>query len=317
MKKFCLIGAAGYIAPRHLKAIKDVGGELIAAMDVNDSVGILDGYFPNAKFFSSFELLDAYVNSELPKQARPDYVSVASPNFLHFAHIQWALRSGAQVICEKPLVIDPSHIDTLARVERESGQSIYSVLQLRHHPVVQNLRKGLAGLPSGKKVDVDLMYVTSRGQWYQQSWKARDQESGGILFNIGIHFFDMLHFVFGDLLNDEVHLRSEARSAGYLEYQFANVRWFLSLDAADLPREAREAGSRTHRAIIVDGVAQEFSEGFTDLHASVYQAVMAGRGDGLNQARHAIEVVHGIKTASVVSPTSCDQRVHPQLCMGL
>lgn len=298
VERFTLLGAAGYIAPRHMKAIRDVGGELLAAMDVNDSVGILDSHFPDAQFFTQFEQMEAFVDAQR-RSGRPiDYVAIASPNHLHDAHMRFALRAGADAICEKPLVLNPADIDELQALERESGRRINTILQLRLHPSIIALRERVASLPSDRKVDVDLTYITSRGNWYLKSWKGLTEKSGGIATNIGVHFFDMLHFVYGALQQNVVHLNTPYKAAGYLEYERARVRWFLSIDVNDVPESERAKGKRTFRAVLADGEEVEFSDGFTELHTRIYEEVLAGRGFGVEENRVAIETVAHIRSAS-------------------
>ena len=299
MKKFALIGAAGYIAPRHMKAIRDTGNELVAAMDVNDSVGIIDSHFPDAEFFTDFEMLDAFASAER-RAGRPlDFVSIASPNFLHSAHMQWALRSGSHAICEKPLVLHPEQIDELKAIEADTGRKIYTILQLRLHPAILALRDRVSQTPDGEKVDVDLTYVTSRGNWYLKSWKGAVEKSGGIATNIGVHFYDMLHFVYGKVHENIVHLNTPMKAAGYLEYERARVRWFLSLDESDVPAEERAKGKRTYRAVIAGGENLEFSDGFTELHTKIYQDILSGGGFGVEDNRGAIETVSTIRNAPI------------------
>lgn len=308
MKKFALVGAAGYIAPRHMKAIRDTGNDLVAAMDVNDSVGVIDSHFPDAQFFTDFEMFDAHVNSERRAGRGLDYVSITSPNFLHSAHMQWALRAGADAICEKPLVLHPEQIDDLKAIESDTGRKINTILQLRLHPAIIALRDRMAVMPSDRKVDVDLTYITSRGNWYLKSWKGFTEKSGGIATNIGVHFYDMLHFVYGALQENIVHLSTPTKAAGYLEYERARVRWFLSLDVNDVPTLERAKGKRTYRAVVADGEDIEFSEGFTELHTRIYEEVLAGRGFGVEENRVAIETVEQIRNA-VLSPAS--DLMHP------
>ena len=308
MKRFALIGAAGYIAPRHMKAIKDTGNTLVAAMDTNDSVGILDSHFPDAQFFTQFEQFDAHVDSER-RAGRPlDYVAIASPNFLHDAHMRYALRAGADVICEKPLVLNPQDIDGLQALERDTGHKINTILQLRLHPAILALKERVASMPEDRKVDVDLTYITSRGNWYLKSWKGFTEKSGGIATNIGVHFFDMLHFVYGALQENIVHLNTPTKAAGYLEYERARVRWFLSLDVNDVPENERANGKRTYRAVVANGENIEFSEGFTELHTRIYEEVLAGRGFAVEENRVAIETVAHIRNAAL-SPVS--DKTHP------
>lgn len=299
MKNFALIGAAGYIAPRHMKAIRDTGNELVAAMDVNDSVGIIDNHFPEAQFFTDFELFDAHVNAERRGGRGLDYVSIASPNFLHSAHMQWALRAGSDAICEKPLVLQPEQIDELKAIEADTGRKIHTILQLRLHPAILALRDRVAQMPSGEKVDVDLTYITSRGNWYLKSWKGLTEKSGGIATNIGVHFYDMLHFVYGAVQEVIVHLNTPTKAAGYLEYERARVRWFLSLDFNDVPEGERAKGKRTFRAVIANGENIEFSDGFTELHTKIYEDILSGGGFGVEDNRTAIETVSTIRTAPI------------------
>ncbi|MEA3053665.1 MAG: UDP-N-acetyl-2-amino-2-deoxyglucuronate dehydrogenase [Sphingomonadales bacterium] len=311
-KNFALIGAAGYIASRHMAAIRDVGCKLVAALDPNDSVGIIDSYFPEAHFFTEFERFDRHID-KLHRRAdaeRLDYVSICSPNYLHDSHIRFALRSGADVVCEKPVVLNPWNIDGLSEIERDTGRRVNTILQLRVHPAITALRDKVEAAPPGAKWDVELTYITSRGRWYLQSWKGDERKSGGIATNIGVHFFDMLHFIFGRLQDNRVHLSTELKAAGYLEYEHARVRWFLSIDAGDLPREAAAAGQRTYRSITANGEEIEFSGGFADLHTRSYEEILAGRGFGLDENRTAIETVAAIRTAEL-SPLRGDY--HPFL----
>lgn len=313
MKKFALIGAAGYIAPRHMKAMKDTGNELVAAMDINDSVGILDSHFPDAHFFTEFEQFDAFVDSERRAGRALDYVAIASPNYLHDAHMRFALRAGADAICEKPLVLNPEDIDRLQDLERDTGRKINTILQLRLHPAIISLKERVAAMTPDRKVDVDLTYITSRGNWYLKSWKGLTDKSGGIATNIGVHFFDMLHFVYGDLQENIVHLSTPTKAAGYLEYQRARVRWFLSLDVNDVPETELAKGKRTHRAVVADGEDIEFSDGFTELHTRIYEEVLAGRGFGLEDNRAAIETVSRIRLANITGKNSLS---HPFLAIA-
>ena len=299
MKNFVLIGAAGYIAPRHMKAIRDTGYELVSAMDVNDSVGIIDSHFPEAQFFTDFELFDAHVNAERRAGRGLDYVSIASPNFLHSAHMQWALRAGSDAICEKPLVLHPEQIDELKAIEADTGRKIHTILQLRLHPAILALRDRVAKMPTGEKADVDLTYITSRGNWYLKSWKGLTEKSGGIATNIGVHFYDMLHFVYGKVQENIVHLNTPTKAAGYLEYEHARVRWFLSLDVNDVPAEERAQGKRTYRAVVASGENLEFSDGFTELHTRIYEDILSGGGFGVEEHRVAIETVSTIRNAPI------------------
>lgn len=294
MKKFGLIGAGGYIAPRHMKAIADTGNDLVAAMDVYDAVGILDSHFPNARFFTEFEHFDSFVDAEKRAGRGLDYISIASPNYLHKAHMGFAMRAGADAICEKPLVLEPSDIDALRALEQETGRTVNTILQLRLHPAIIALRE--RALSQGK-VDVDLTYITSRGPWYLESWKGVTGKSGGIASNIGVHFFDMLHFVYGELQQNIIHLSTPTKAAGYLEYERARVRWFLSVDVNDVPEIERAQGKRTYRAVVANGENVEFSDGFTELHTRSYEEILAGRGFGLEENRVAIETVAHIRNA--------------------
>ena len=299
MKTFALIGAAGYIAPRHMKAIKDTGNTLVAAYDPNDSVGILDSHFPDAEFFTEFERFDRHIDKlkRATDEKQIHYVSIASPNYLHDSHMRFALRSGADAICEKPLVLNPWNIDGLKEIETDTGKKISTILQLRLHPAIIALKEKVAASPANKKFDLDLTYITSRGHWYLQSWKGDTKKSGGIATNIGVHFYDMLHFVFGKLQDNQVHHCAETKAAGCLEYEKARVRWFLSVDVNDVPAEQRLKGQRTYRSITLNGEEIEFSEGFTDLHTRSYEEILAGRGFGLEENRVAIETVATIRNA--------------------
>ena len=301
MKKFALIGAAGYIAPRHMAAIKDTGNDLVAALDPNDSVGVIDSYFPRANFFTEFENFDRYVDQlhRVKSADVIDYVTICSPNYLHEPHMRFALRLGADAICEKPLVLHPEEITRLQSIESETGRKVHTILQLRLHPSILALKQKIGLQVSAHKHEVDLTYITSRGRWYLQSWKGRDDKSGGLATNIGVHFFDMLHFVFGELQDNFVHLRTPTRSAGYLEYERARVRWFLSVEYDDVPPLQRDNGQRTFRSITVDGEAIEFSGGFTDLHTRSYEEILAGNGFPLEDNRTAIEAVSYIRDADV------------------
>lgn len=309
MKRFALIGAAGYIAPRHMVAIRQTGNDLVAAFDPNDSVGIIDSHFPDADFFIEFERFDRHIDKLRRQGKGVDYVSICSPNYLHDSHMRFALRSGADAICEKPIVLNPWNIDGLQEIEVDSGRNIWTILQLRLHPSILGLRERVAQSPDGK-FDVELTYITSRGNWYLQSWKGDDKKSGGIATNIGVHFFDMLGFVFGPLKENEVHLREPVRAAGYLEYERARVRWFLSVDANDLPDAAKAQNQRTFRSINVSGQETEFSGGFTELHNQSYMAILEGKGFGLEENRAAIEAVSEIRTKSLIRNRD---RVHPMV----
>lgn len=304
---FALIGAAGFIAPRHMRAIQATGNRLVAALDTSDSVGIIDSYFPESAFFTEFERFDRHVDKLARETAaeKVDYVSICSPNYLHDSHIRFALRSDADAICEKPLVLNPWNIDGLIDAEQNSGRKVSTILQLRLHPAIVALRDRIAAEPAGTgKHEVDLTYITSRGRWYLYSWKGDEKKSGGIATNIGVHFFDMLHFVFGALQENRVHLNEEQRAAGYLEYEKARVRWFLSVAAEDLPDAQRKADQRTYRSIAIDGEEVEFSGGFTDLHTRSYELILEGQGFGLEESRCAIRTVSEIRSARPLGAVS-------------
>jgi len=301
MKRFGLIGAAGYIAPRHMKAIKETGNDLVAALDINDSVGIIDSHYPEAEFFTEFERFDRHVDKIKREGNGLDYIAIASPNYLHDSHMRFALRSGANAICEKPIVLNPWNIDGLLEIEKETGNKVHTILQLRLHPSIIALKEKISSQPKDKKHEVDLTYITSRGHWYLQSWKGDVKKSGGIATNIGVHFYDMLHFLFGELQENQVHLREDTKSSGYLEYEHARVRWFLSVDYQDVPNNIKETGQRTFRSITVDGDEIEFSGGFTDLHTVSYKEILAGRGFGLEENRVAIETVANIRNAGIIT----------------
>jgi len=301
MKNFALVGAAGYIAPRHLKAIRDTQNNLIAAVDKHDCVGVMDAFFPKAAFFVEFERFDRHVEKlRREKDTKLDYVSICTPNFMHDAHIRFALRAGADAICEKPLVLNPWNIDALAEIEKETGKKIYNVLQLRLHKTIIDFRDKMQALRGDKKIDVDLTYITSRGNWYYASWKGDISKSGGIATNIGVHFFDMLNWVFGDIQDSQVHVHTHDRASGYLEFEHARVRWFLSINADTLPADVAAKGQRTYRSIKIGGEELEFSEGFTELHTETYKDILSGGGYGLEDARTAVEIVHGIRNSTPV-----------------
>jgi UDP-N-acetyl-2-amino-2-deoxyglucuronate dehydrogenase len=308
MKNFALIGASGYIAPRHLKAIKDTNNNLIAALDKFDSVGIMDSYFPRADFFVEPELFDRHLEKLKHNNINLDYVSVCTPNYLHDSHIRMALRRGADAICEKPLVLNPWNIDALQEIEKESGQRIWNILQLRLHESIINLREKVAAAPKDKIFDVDLTYLTSRGNWYYTSWKGNQSKSGGIATNIGVHFYDMLSWIFGNVKENIVHVHTHDRASGYLEFDRARVRWFLSINENLLPDEVKAKGQRTYRSITIEEEELEFSGGFTDLHTKVYKDIMQGKGYGLDDARQAIEIVHNIRHAK---PIGLKGNYHP------
>jgi UDP-N-acetyl-2-amino-2-deoxyglucuronate dehydrogenase len=294
MKNFALIGAAGFIAPRHLKAIKETGNNLIAAVDKFDSVGIMDSYFPDCHFFTEFERFDRHIEKIKLKGTPLDYVSVCSPNYLHDAHIRFGLRQGATVICEKPIVLNPWNIDALLEKEKETGQRVYTILQLRLHPSIIALRDKVAASPTTFR-EMDLRYITSRGRWYHTSWKGEISKSGGIATNIGVHFFDMLCWIFGDVKSIEVLLHTSDTAEGILHFEHARVKWFLSINENTIPDETRAAGKRTFRKITIDGDAFEFSEGFTDLHTRSYEEILKGNGFGLEDTRKSIEIVAAIR----------------------
>ena len=309
---FALTGAAGYVAPRHLKAIKDTGNKLVCAVDPNDSVGILDSYFKDAWFFTEFERFDRHVEKlrRSNQDNRIHYLSICSPNYLHDAHARFALRVGADAICEKPLVLNPWNIDALQELEQEFGQRVYTVLQLRVHPALIALKEKFAKEKSKTKKEINLTYITSRGAWYLVSWKGQLERSGGLASNIGIHFFDLLIWLFGDVQKSEVHVAGPTKTGGFIELENARVKWLLSIDRNDLPKEATDAGKPTYRSITVDGEEIEFSGGFTDLHTVIYQETLAGRGFGLEDARASIVLAHDIRNAK---PVGIKDGAHPFL----
>lgn len=310
MKRFALIGAGGYIAPRHLKAIKETGNELVVAMDINDSVGIMDSYFPEAEFFTEFEEFEAFVEDQKMQGHKLDYVSICSPNYLHTPHMKYALKNGIDVICEKPLALTSKDLDILTEYEMQYGAKVNSILQLRLHPSIIALRQKVQFASADKIFDVDLTYLTSRGKWYLKSWKGVDKKSGGVATNIGVHFYDMLHFIFGKVLKNEVYYRDEQTTSGYLEYERARVRWFLSVNAKNLPENAIQGEKLTYRSITIEGEELEFSGGFTDLHTQNYQLVLEGKGFGIENNRAAIETVEVIRTAPIIENP---QYPHPLL----
>jgi UDP-N-acetyl-2-amino-2-deoxyglucuronate dehydrogenase len=295
MKRFALIGAAGYIAPRHMKAIKDTGNNLVAAFDPYDGVGIMDSHFPDADFFTEFERFDRHID-KLRRQGNPiDFVSICSPNYLHDAHIRFGLKSGCDVICEKPLVLNPWNIDSLEEIEKETGKKIFTILQLRLHPSIIALREKVKNSPKDKVFNVDLKYITSRGKWYHRSWKGEIQKSGGIATNIGVHFFDMLTWVFGDVKENNVTRHSDDIAEGNLVLEKANVNWFLSIDYDQIPENIRLQGKRTFRTLNMEGEEIEFSDGFTELHTHSYQNILNGVGFGVTETKKAIEIVSAIR----------------------
>lgn len=308
MKNFAIIGVGGYVAPRHLKAIKDTGNNLVSAYDKSDSVGILDSYFPQASFFTEQELFDRHNTRLQEKGIKLDYVSVCTPNYLHDAHTRYGLRLGSDVICEKPVVLNPWNIDALEKVEEETGHKAYTILQLRLHDSITALKKKVDEGPKDKIYDIDLTYITSRGYWYYTSWKGNVNKSGGVATNIGIHFYDMLSWIFGPVKSNIVHLASHDRVAGYLELERAHVRYFLSINADTLPEEAVKIGKRTFRAITIDGEQFEFSEGFTELHTLSYQKILAGEGFRISEARNCIQIVYDIRN---MKPIGLKGDYHP------
>ena len=309
MKNFALIGASGYIAPRHLKAIKDTDSNLLAALDRFDSVGIMDSYFPDAAFFVETERFDRHIEKlKYDKGIELDYVSICTPNYLHDAHIRMALRRGADAICEKPLVLNPWNLDALANMEKESGQRVWNILQLRLHQSIIDLKKKVDAAPKNKVFNIDLTYLTSRGNWYYTSWKGDYSKSGGIATNIGVHFYDMLSWIFGDVKENIVHVQTHDRASGYLEFERARVRWFLSINYELIPQEIIAKGQRTYRSITIEGEELEFSGGFSDLHTKVYEGVLEGNGYGLEDARQAIEIVHTIRNSK---PIGLKGEFHP------
>jgi UDP-N-acetyl-2-amino-2-deoxyglucuronate dehydrogenase len=293
---FGLIGAAGYIAPRHMKAIKETGNNLVAALDPYDGMGIIDSYFPQADFFTEPERFDRHLD-KLRRSGKDkiDYLSICSPNYLHDAHIRMALRNDAHAICEKPLVLNPWNVDALRQIEQEAGRKIYTILQLRHHPSIIDLKEKIESSPRDKIYAIDLTYITSRGNWYYRSWKGDMEKSGGVATNIGVHFFDMLTWIFGKCTENTVHQNKPDRASGFLRLKKASVKWFLSINSETLPDAVKAKGQTTYRSITVDGEEIEFSGGFTDLHSVSYQKILNGEGFGLEDARGSIEIVHEIR----------------------
>ncbi|MFO7615989.1 MAG: Gfo/Idh/MocA family oxidoreductase, partial [Bacteroidales bacterium] len=304
-------GAGGYIAVRHLKAIKETGNQLVCALDKNDSVGILDSYFPDARFFVEFERFDRHVDKIAgDASTKVDYVSICSPNYLHDAHIRFALRNRADAICEKPLVLNPWNVEALMRDEERYPNHIYTILQLRLHPAIVALKKRIDEGPADRVYDIDLNYITSRGNWYHASWKADLTKSGGIATNIGVHFFDMLAWIFGDVEQNIVHLHTDSRAAGFLLLKRARVRWFLSINSEDLPGTRDQKAIRTHRSIRIDGEEVEFSDGFTELHTKSYEEILAGKGFGVDETATSINIVHQIRNRV---PLGLKGDYHPML----
>lgn len=309
MKNFAIIGIGGYVAIRHLRAIKETKNNLLVALDKFDSVGIIDSYFPNASFFVEFERFDRHIEKlKRTEKVNLDYISICTPNYLHDSHIRMALRSGANAICEKPLVLNPWNLDALANIENEYERKVNTILQLRLHPSIIELKEKIKHGPRNKIYDVDLTYLTSRGNWYYTSWKGDISKSGGIASNIGIHFFDMLSWVFGNLKENKVHLHTHDRAAGYLEFEKARVRWFLSINYDILPKEIKDKGQSTYRSITVDGEEIEFSDGFFDLHTKSYDNIIKGNGFGLEDARESINIVHEIRNKEI---SSLNNDYHP------
>ena len=301
MKNFALIGAAGYIAPRHMEAISVNNGNLIAAIDPNDSVGIIDRYFPKAAFFTEIERFDRHLEKLRISSSsdRVDYISICSPNYLHDAHIRLALRIGADAICEKPLALTPWNLDALSALEKDTGKRVFNILQLREHSDIIKLKSKVEESPQKTKAKIDLAYITRRGRWYDYSWKGVPEKSGGVAANIGVHFFDMLIWVFGKVQSHQLHLKTARKMAGSIELENASVRWFLSVDEEDLPEEAIAAGKPAYRSITIDNEEIEFSGGFTDLHNIVYKSIINGEGYGIADARPSIELVHQINSQDI------------------
>ena len=313
MKNFALIGVGGYIAVRHLKAIKETGNDLIASLDPNDSVGIIDSYFPESPFFVEFERFDRHIEKLRRNHISTDFVSICSPNYLHDAHIRFALRVGADAICEKPLVLNPWNVDALGEIEKEYGRKIYNILQLRLHPSIIDLKKKISEGPKDKIYDIELTYITSRGKWYYISWKGDVQKSGGIATNIGVHFFDMLTWIFGPVKQNVVNIMQTDKASGFLELENAKVKWFLSLDYDDIPQTVKASGKRTYRSITLNNEEFEFSDGFTDLHTASYNHIMGGKGFGIYDSKQAIDIVYNIRNNE---PIGLKGDYHP-LCRNL
>lgn len=302
MKNFAITGVAGFVAPRHLKAIKETGNQLLSAFDPNDSVGVIDSYFPKARFFTEFERFDRHVEKlRLEQQQSVNYVSICTPNYLHDAHVRFALRNGSDAICEKPLVLNPWNAEALMKLEEASSNKINTILQLRLHPSIIALKNKIALGPQDKIHDIDLTYITSRGNWYYASWKGQLEKSGGICSNIGIHFFDMLIWIFGDVQKSTVHLMEHDRASGVLQLKNANVRWFLSINAETLPAEIVAKGQRTFRTINIDGEELEFSAGFTDLHTESYKHIVTGNGFGVGETLKSLELAYDLRNAKVAA----------------
>lgn len=307
-KNFSLIGVAGYIAIRHLKAIKETGNQLIASLDQFDSVGVIDQYFPDSDFFVEFERFDRHIDKIKRNGIHMDYISICSPNFLHDAHIRFALRHQADAICEKPMVLNPWNVDALQDFEKETGKNVYNLLQLRLHPSIIELKKRIENGPKDKIYDIDLSYITSRGNWYFFSWKGDIQKSGGVATNIGVHFFDMLTWIFGEVEENIVHISNDNKVAGYLNLKKARVRWFLSVDYDDIPEKIKAKGQRTFRSLKLDDQEIEFSDGFTNLHTLSYENILSGKGFGIKEVKSSVKTVYDIRNAV---PVGCKGDYHP------
>lgn len=316
MKNFAITGVAGYIAPRHLQAIKDTGNNLVAAVDPHDSVGILDRYFPKTSFFTEFERFDRHLDKlkRTQSEEKIDYLTICSPNNLHDAHIRLALRVGADAICEKPLVLNPWNLDRLEEIEHETEKKVYTILQLRVHPSLVAIKQELEKKHKNIKHNVALTYITSRGPWYQYSWKGKEEISGGVATNIGIHFFDLLMWLFGGMQKNHLFLREPNKTSGFIELKNANVQWYLSIDGNDLPKDAIAKGRSTHRSITIDGKELEFTDGFTDLHTKVYEEIINGNGFGIETARPSVEAAYDIRHLPL---TNIKELYHPILLKGL
>jgi len=308
MKNFVLIGASGYIAPRHMKAIKDTGNNLVAALDPCDSVGVIDSFFPDADFFTEFERFDRHIDKLRRTNKKIDFVIVCSPNYLHDANIRFGLRNEANVVCEKPIVLNPWNVEALALAEKEFNKNIYSILQLRLHPNVIKLKKEVEQSPSGKSFDVDLTYLTSRGNWYYTSWKGQKEKSGGIATNIGIHFFDLLIWIFGDVQKNIVHIHSHDRAAGLLELKKARVRWFLGINPHLLPESIQKNGERSYRSLSINNKEFDLDGGFTELHNKSYEEILKGNGFRITETEKSISLVHEIRN---LKPVGLTGEYHP------
>lgn len=308
MNNFVLIGASGYIAPRHMKAIKDTGNKLVAALDPCDSVGVIDSFFPDADFFTEFERFDRHIDKLRRIHKKIDFVTVCSPNYLHDAHIRFGLRNEANVICEKPIVLNPWNVEALKLAEKEFDKKIYSILQLRLHPNVITLKNEVENSPSDKTFDVDLTYLTSRGNWYYTSWKGQHDKSGGIATNIGIHFFDLLTWIFGDVQENIVHIHSHDRASGYLQLKKARIRWFLGINPNLLPKNIREKGERSYRSLFINNEEFDLNGGFTELHTQSYKEIIRGNGFRISETEKSISLVHEIRNQK---PVGLKGEYHP------